>query len=238
MTTFKNLRPSARLYVLLVILAGATVISDSVHRLFVDPISNRWVVLALLTLLTASFNLKVPSINAYISVSEAFVFASVLFFGTPAGTATVVVECLVMALWIERLEERRIVCSSISQRLPSQFGHPDTHSIFCREYSRTRRRSLRFQYFSCRSLHLPPCTFLVNSWLVALAVASKSNNHRSSVWWKNFAWLSVNYFSGAYCRGPYRHLYKAAGFQCVSHHCSSVSGFVHNVAHRYRSGRR
>src|SRR5258708_21232663 len=100
MTTFKNLRPSARLYVLLVILAGATVISDSVHRLFVDPISNRWLVLALLTLLTASFNLKVPSINAYISVSEAFVFASVLFFGTPAGTATVLFESLVMALWI------------------------------------------------------------------------------------------------------------------------------------------
>src|ERR1700752_4745583 len=101
MTTFHNLGQPARLYVLLVILAGATVISDSVHRLIVDPISNRWLVLALLTLLTASFNLKVPSINAYISVSEAFVFASVLFFGTPAGTATVLIECLVISLWIK-----------------------------------------------------------------------------------------------------------------------------------------
>src|SRR5215471_20331130 len=100
MTAFKKLRPAAQLYVLLVILAGAAVISDSVHRLFAEPISNRWVIFALLTLLTASFNLKVPSINAYISVSEAFVFASVLFFGPPAGTATVVVECLVMAFWI------------------------------------------------------------------------------------------------------------------------------------------
>jgi putative nucleotidyltransferase with HDIG domain len=39
--------------------------------------------------------------------------------------------------------------------------------------------------------------FLLNSWLVAIAVGLE--NHRSAVqiWWKNFAWLSVNYFSGA-----------------------------------------
>ena len=38
--------------------------------------------------------------------------------------------------------------------------------------------------------------FLLNSWLVAVAVASKINI-TLQIWWKNFAWLSVNYFSGA-----------------------------------------
>ena len=70
-------------------------------NLIVEPIGNRWVILALLTLLTGSFNVKVPSINAYISVSEAFVFASILLFGTPAGTATVVVECMVVVFWMK-----------------------------------------------------------------------------------------------------------------------------------------
>jgi putative nucleotidyltransferase with HDIG domain len=198
MTTFKNLRPSARLYVLLVILAGATVISDSVHRLFVDPISNRWVVLALLTLLTASFNLKVPSINAYISVSEAFVFASVLFFGTPAGTATVVVECLVMALWI-RTPGRATYRVLFNLAAPSVAIWTSGHAFYflsgIQPYSKafTPLPVLFLPFLAFTALY-----FLVNSWLVALAVALEKQQSPISVWWKNFAWLSVNYFSGAY----------------------------------------
>src|SRR5690349_21017453 len=98
---FHSLRPAARLYIVIVVLAGVSVIAHSVQQLIVEPISNRWIILAALTLLTGSFNLKVPSINAYISISEAFVFASTLFFGTPAGTATVLLECLVISLWIK-----------------------------------------------------------------------------------------------------------------------------------------
>ena len=70
-TDFHALRPAARWYIVGVVLAGAAVIGSSVHQLWVDPISNQWLILAALTLLTGSFNVKVSSINAYISVSEA-----------------------------------------------------------------------------------------------------------------------------------------------------------------------
>src|SRR5690349_8466958 len=93
---FHELRPHAKLYIAAVVMAGAFVIGLSVYQLITSPISNQWLILAALTLLTGSFNVKVSSINAYISVSEAFVFASILLFGTPAGTATVVIECLVI----------------------------------------------------------------------------------------------------------------------------------------------
>ena len=198
MTTFENLRRPARFYVLLVIIAGAAVISDSVHRLSVDPISNRWVVLALLTLLTASFNLKVPSINAYISVSEAFVFASVLFFGTPAGTATVVVECLVMALWI-RTPGRATYRVLFNVAAPSVAIWTSGHAFYwlsgIQPYSKafTPLPTLFLPFLAFTGLY-----FLVNSWLVAVAVALEKQQSPVGVWWKNFAWLSVNYFSGAY----------------------------------------
>src|SRR5205807_1638605 len=39
--------------------------------------------------------------------------------------------------------------------------------------------------------------FLLNSWLVAIAVGLETNKSPVSLWWKNFAWLSINYFSGA-----------------------------------------
>jgi putative nucleotidyltransferase with HDIG domain len=166
--------------------------------LLVDPISNRWVVLALLTLLTASFNLKVPSINAYISVSEAFVFASVLFFGTPAGTATVVVECLVMALWI-RTPGRATYRVLFNLAAPSVAIWTSGHAFYLlsgiQPYSKTFTPLpvLFLPFLAFTALY-----FLVNSWLVALAVALEKQQPPFTVWWKNFAWLSVNYFSGAY----------------------------------------
>jgi putative nucleotidyltransferase with HDIG domain len=39
--------------------------------------------------------------------------------------------------------------------------------------------------------------FLLNSWLVAVAVGLENQRSAVQIWWKNFAWLSVNYFSGA-----------------------------------------
>src|SRR5262245_17366825 len=91
---FQGLRPIARFYTAAVILAGTAVIAHSVYAMTIDPIGKRWIILALLTLLTGSFNVKVPTLSVYISVYEVFVFTAILMYGTPAGTATVVLECL------------------------------------------------------------------------------------------------------------------------------------------------
>src|SRR5436305_1940710 len=101
MSYFLDLRPPVRAYVTVVVAAGALAVAQSVHHLYVAPIGVQWLVLASLTLLTGSFSVKVSSINAYISVSETFVFASVLLFGTSAGTVTVLLECLVILLWMK-----------------------------------------------------------------------------------------------------------------------------------------
>jgi diguanylate cyclase (GGDEF)-like protein/putative nucleotidyltransferase with HDIG domain len=39
--------------------------------------------------------------------------------------------------------------------------------------------------------------FLLNSWLVAVALGFETSSSPVAIWWKNFTWLSVNYFSGA-----------------------------------------
>jgi hypothetical protein len=98
MTRFAQIRRPARAYVAAVVLAGGAAVAQSAHRLLVDPPGTQWFVIALLTLLTGSFSVKVASINARISVSEAFVFVAVLLFGAPAGTITVLLEALTVIL--------------------------------------------------------------------------------------------------------------------------------------------
>ena len=102
MRTFSQLRPAARAYVSTVVVVGFAAVLQSLYSLYRTPVGLEWLVLAALTLLTGSFTIKVPSINARLTVSETFVFASVLLFGVAAGTLTVVLETLVVALWTRR----------------------------------------------------------------------------------------------------------------------------------------
>lgn len=194
---FQALRPGARLYITFVVAAGACVIGSSIYQLFVEPISNRWLILAALTLLTGSFNVKVSSINAYISVSEAFVFASILMFGTPAGTATVVIECLVILLWMKR-EMRHLHRVLFNMAAPAIAVWTAGTAFYLlsgiEPYSKafTRLPILFLPLLAFTALY-----FLLNSWLVAIAVGLESRKSATQIWLKNFAWLSVNYFSGA-----------------------------------------
>src|ERR1041385_3804116 len=89
---------AGRMYVACVIAAGLATTSYSALELFVDHVSNQWLILAALTFFTGSFSVKVPSITARISVSEAFVFASVLLFGPAPATVIVAVDSFVISL--------------------------------------------------------------------------------------------------------------------------------------------
>src|SRR5262245_45178343 len=100
MVRFSQLRRPARAYVSAVAIAGAAAVAHSTYRLFLDPPGTQWVVIAALTLLTGSFSVRVPSINARISISETFVFVAVLLFGTPAGTVMVLLEALIVIFWM------------------------------------------------------------------------------------------------------------------------------------------
>ena len=91
---FTELRPAARIYIAVVIVLGAGAIVRSITSLILQPVGLEWLVLAALTLLTGSFSMKVPSVSARISVSEAFVIAGVLAFGPHVATVIVVLDSL------------------------------------------------------------------------------------------------------------------------------------------------
>lgn len=197
MEHFLSLRPTVRIYVSAVVAVGALVLGLSVHQLFVRPIGSEWLLLAGLTILTGSFSVKVPSINAYISVSEAFVFASVLLFGAEAGTVTVLLECLVILLWMKP-QGRPLYRMAFNLAAPS-VAIWTAGSCF---YLLSGIHPYSEVFTPLPRLFVPllaftAAYFLFNSWLVAVAVGLETRRSAVQIWWKNFAWLSVNYFSGA-----------------------------------------
>jgi diguanylate cyclase (GGDEF)-like protein/putative nucleotidyltransferase with HDIG domain len=197
MFVFREIRPAVKPYLAVVLTCGALAVGHSFRQLYTHPVGLQLLILVVLTILTGSFSVKVSSINAYISVSETFVIASVLLFGTAAGTVAVFLECLVIVLWMKP-ENRFVHRVFFNMAAPAVaiwisgtafsafFGIPPYTQ------SATPLPQLFLPLLAFTSLY-----FLLNSSLVAIAVALETDRPAFDLWWQNFAWLSLNYFSGA-----------------------------------------
>src|SRR5688500_9185017 len=88
----------ALVYVTTVCLAGLMTLAYSITAVTWSTSTYDWLLVAGLTLLTGSFTVKVPSVNARMSVSEAFVFAGVLLYGPEVATIIVALDTLIVSL--------------------------------------------------------------------------------------------------------------------------------------------
>lgn len=197
MTEFSKLRPIARIYISLVVLSGAIVIAYSIFTLYAEKIDSQWFVLAALTLLTGSFTVKVAAVGARLSVSETFVFLSVLMFGTEAGTVTVLLECLIILFWVKPYDYpvHKILFNTAAPAIAIWVS--GTAFFMTSGIEPYTRQSVPLHVLFMPLLAFTILYFLLNSWLVAFALGFETKQPPAHIWRTNFTWLSVNYFSGA-----------------------------------------
>ena len=183
-----------QLYLGAVIVAGSTVALLSAKNVYSREVWSDWLMLAVLTLLTGSFTVRVPGLLARISVSDAFVFASVLVFGPSVATVIVALDSLVATLWM-RPEHRSLLRSlfnvtsvSISIWIASQAFYWLAHA--------SPGQTLALSRLVGPLLVLAALYFLINSWLIAFALSFEKDASVVELWWENFPWLSLNYFGG------------------------------------------
>src|SRR5688500_17851856 len=100
-----------------VTLAGSGVLAHSVYQILFLPPDPAWVLLATLAVISGLFTITVPSVSATISVSETFIFTSVLLFGTPVATVIVASEALIMSAWRHRRELRKVLFNATEATL-------------------------------------------------------------------------------------------------------------------------
>src|SRR5687768_6820429 len=91
--------PRVRLYIATVVHAGTKPGRCYVWALVNQPVHTGWLILPTLTLLAGAFSIKLPSISARVSVSDAFVFAAVLLFGPPVATVIVALDSINLTSW-------------------------------------------------------------------------------------------------------------------------------------------
>jgi len=193
----QGLSPTASVYVAIIVIAGTAALLQSLYSLYVHPVGNNWVLLAALTLLSGSFTVKVPQVSSSISVSETFVILVVLLYGPAPATIAVSLEGLVISLWLLRntREVYRVFFNMASGALSIWLA---AHIFLTVPGIRPLSQEARTISDLLLPLVLFTVTyFLLNSWLIAFAVALQSKLSPMRIWREHFAWLSLNYFGGA-----------------------------------------
>jgi diguanylate cyclase (GGDEF)-like protein/putative nucleotidyltransferase with HDIG domain len=181
------------------VLAGAVTIIQSAYELTVRRIDWDWAILAVLTLLSGSATVRLPSLPATISVSETFVFTSVLLFGPAAGTMTVALDALVISGWSYKKDHPpyKIIFNVCALPLTIWIA---SHTFFLlsgiaplfRNPSPVDVKGLVAPLIAFTVLY-----FSLNSWIITFAIALERKLPAFRIWRENFVWLSLNYFGGA-----------------------------------------
>jgi putative nucleotidyltransferase with HDIG domain len=189
-----NISRSTKLFVAATVAAGSLALADALCRVYQAPPSSDWLVLAGLTLLSGFFTIKVPSVSATISVSETFVFTSVLLFGTPAATVTVAIEALVMSSWRHRREFHKVLFNATEPTLSIWIA---SSLFFVLHPHPVSASDAQTSTLLVPVVVLCGTYFLLNSWLTATALGLASHLSIVKLWREHFVWLSINYFVGA-----------------------------------------
>ena len=71
--------------------------------------------------------------------------------------------------------------------------------------------------------------FLLNSWLVAIALGLERQQSPFQIWWKNFTWLAVNYFSGASVAALIVTYTSKLELSTPDHHCAAAGHLISDV---------
>lgn len=197
MPSISSLSVRARSYVVTVAVVGGGVLLAALGQLVQDWVDPRWFVLVGLTVFTSSVTVKVPSVAATLSVSEAFVFTSVILYGWAAGAVLASIDGLVISYWLQHRRPQppyRILFNATAPALAT--------SVAAGVYVIAGGPDVTGPGFEITQILLPLCAFaatyfLANTSLIAVAISLEQGQPALVLWKNNFLSLWLNFFSGA-----------------------------------------
>jgi putative nucleotidyltransferase with HDIG domain len=187
-------RIATRLFVGAIVIAGGGALTSSLYKLYTDPIPHEWMFLAALTLLSFFLAVKVPGVPVKISVSETFVFASVLLFGTAAATITVALDTLIMSGWQHRRDPLKVLFNTTEPTLSIWLASSLFLAIVGKPLYLTPRDPTALLF---PVLVLSLTYFLLNTSFTAIAIRLQSGYRALATLRGHFLWIALNYLGGA-----------------------------------------
>ncbi|MDX6559346.1 MAG: hypothetical protein QOF72_2395 [Blastocatellia bacterium] len=202
-----------QIFVWIVIAAGTAVVVFSGAHLNLAQIDVRFLLLALVTVLIGPrLSIPIPRVKAHISVSDTFVFLSLLLFGGEAAIVLATTEALCSSVRISKRTLTHLFNAAVMAcatfltvwSLRVCFGETITgRDVYSSNYLVMLCAMAVVQYAG-------------NSILVATSAALKVSQPVWSTWRRNFMWTSITYFAGALAAGLIARFIGNVGFFAFS----------------------
>jgi len=183
-------------FVLAVSAGGLVALARAGEALRLAQVDGWMIALAILTVACSRFAIKVPGRPATVSVSEVFVFASMLLFGPGPATLTVALD----GLWISATQKDRRVYRTLFNVAEPALSTWVAGAVFLAVAGSAP--GVGAAHPAGTALVVPVAAmaatyFLSNSLLQAVAVALENGTPVLTVWNEHALYLGINYYAAA-----------------------------------------
>jgi putative nucleotidyltransferase with HDIG domain len=180
-----------RAYVTSVVALGTLPLVFTTLAAVQQPIHPGWLILAFLSLLSGPLAIRIPSIEATISVSEGFIIAAGLLFGPPAATLTAALDGLGVSLWNRHRSLRRTLFNVAEPAISVTIAMALFYSLS--GISPLLYHTVAFQPLIAPLLAMTVVYFLLNTLLNALAVWLESGISPALLIRKHLSHLALDF---------------------------------------------
>jgi putative nucleotidyltransferase with HDIG domain len=194
---FRALPINSRIYVATITIAGAGILVHSAKEIATGNVPHYWLLLAALTVFSASIPIRLHAIPVALSVSETFVFTSALLFGPAAATLTVAIDAAVISFWSFKRGQAAYKIAFNICALPLTIWLAAHLFFLLGGFGPLFQAEVSLPQLIVPMLACTVAYFLLSSWLITFAIALEKGVGAFAVWYENFAWISLNYFGGA-----------------------------------------
>jgi len=179
-------------FVTAVTAVGAIVLVSAFMQVRAVPLNPYAILLAALTMAGSRFTIKVPGRPATVSVSEVFVFASVLLFGPGPATLSVALDGLLISLTHQNRRVYRLLFNVAEPAIATWCAGSVFFAIAHLDALRGGGSMLLLA-----TIGMSLVFFVLNSGLTAWAVAVENGWSAYDVWSRHAVPLAINYYSAA-----------------------------------------
>jgi signal transduction histidine kinase/CheY-like chemotaxis protein len=205
-------------YMWVVIALGAAGFVYSAANLPLARLDLRFALLAVLTIgVTSRMTVMIPRISGHISVSDTFIFLTMLLYGGEAAVLVATLEGLVSTLFFSRrsiyirpvtivFNAAMMGCATFVTAAALRVFFADVVPVAHGEFT------ARFVIALCV---MALVQYVANSTLAAVHTSLKTNQPGWQTWSKYYLWASITYFAGACTAGIAAKIAEIAGFYAL-----------------------
>ena len=200
-------------YMWSVIVIGAAVSAYSAYQFSLSPFDTRFLILAMITIgISSRLTTQIPHLSSHITVSDTFIFLTMMLYGGEAAILLAVAEGLFSSLRVNK----KVITTLFNAAAMgvATFLTVWTLNLFFGRIEELPRNGYSATFIVAICV-MALAQYVFNSGLVGALASLKINEPLWHTWRRHYLWTSITYFAGASAAGIIAILINAVGFYAV-----------------------